>query len=100
MVFPSLYSVPSPEKRERMRASTVQAADVSERARKQARLSQMKRHPKQPELRRLTQDELLAEAVVTEEENLASLAHFLKEEAEKKKAVFKKVRGEIHDSDK
>ena len=44
-------------------------------------------------LRRLTQDELLAEAVVTEEENLASLAHFLKEEAEKKKAVFKKVSG-------
>lgn len=51
----------------------------------------VKRHPKQPELRRLTQQELLAEAKITAEKNLASLAAFLKLEAEKKKTKLHKV---------
>ncbi|XP_033624462.1 vacuolar protein sorting-associated protein 72 homolog [Asterias rubens] len=43
-----------------------------------------------PEVRRLTQEELLDEARVTEEENLISLQNYRKMEAEKKKSKFHK----------
>ena len=43
-------------------------------------------------MRRLTQEELVAEAKITEAKNTASLAHFLKLEEEKKKVKVTKVK--------
>ena len=81
----SLLASP-PDKRERMRATTLlKGVELSKKP------ESMKRHPNQPELRRFTQQELLAEARITEEQNLASLAQFLKLEAEKKTNKMTKV---------
>jgi vacuolar protein sorting-associated protein 72 len=44
-----------------------------------------------PGMRRLTQEELLAEAKITEEENLASLAAYQRLEADRKKTKIQKV---------
>lgn len=76
------------ERKKTFRTSTIQKAEeaiVSTPAKP-------KRQQKQSELRRLTQEELLAEAKFTAEKNLASLAAFLKLEAEKKKTKLHKVR--------
>ena len=71
-----------------MRATTLlKGAEVAKKQTTQG----MKRHPKMPQMRRLTQQELLAEAKVTEEQNTASLAQFLKLEEEKKKVKVTKV---------
>ncbi|XP_057290039.1 vacuolar protein sorting-associated protein 72 homolog [Hydractinia symbiolongicarpus] len=77
------------DKNERMRASTLMKAELLSKKNAQQVL---KRHPKMPQLRRLTQEELLAEAAVTQEQNLASLAQFLKLEEEKKNSKMTKIR--------
>ena len=77
-----LPSVQAPEKGERMRATTILKGQQV--AAKSKLHNVIRRHPTMPQLRRLTQEELLAEARITEEQNLASLAQFLKIEAEKK----------------
>ena len=75
------------ERKRSFRSSTIQKGEESTNKIR----STIKRHPRQPELRRLTQQELLAEAKITAEKNLASLAAFLKLEAEKKKTKLHKV---------
>eukprot|EP00112_Aurelia_sp_Birch-Aquarium-sp1_P007553 Seg1823.7 transcript_id=Seg1823.7/GoldUCD/mRNA.D3Y31 product="Vacuolar protein sorting-associated protein 72" protein_id=Seg1823.7/GoldUCD/D3Y31 len=83
---PEITPVIQEARRKTFRSSTIQkGADSSNKV-----PSPAKRHPKQPELRRLTQEELLAEAKITAEKNLASLAAFLKLEAEKKKTKLHK----------
>ena len=80
-------SVSQEERKRSFRSSTIQKGEESTSKVR----TPTKRHPKQPELRRLTQQELLAEAKITAEKNLASLAAFLKLEAEKKKTKLHKV---------
>ena len=75
------------ERKRSFRSSTIRKCEESTSKLK----ATVRRHPKQPELRRLTQQELLAEAKITAEKNLASLAAFLKLEAEKKKTKLHKV---------
>ncbi|XP_065060800.1 vacuolar protein sorting-associated protein 72 homolog [Rhopilema esculentum] len=75
------------ERKKTFRSSTLQKSEDSTGNVK----TPTKRVYKQPELRRLTQKELLAEAKITAEKNLASLAAFLKLEAEKKKTKLHKV---------
>ena len=73
-----------------MRATTLQhGADLLRRQNVQNK--GVKRHPRMPMMRRLTQDELLAEAEITEQKNTASLAQFLKLEEEKKNLKVTKV---------
>lgn len=89
-VAKTAVNVPSVSKEERkrtFRSTTIQKSEESTNV----VCTPIKRHPKQPELRRLTQQELLAEAKITAEKNLASLAAFLKLEAEKKKTKLHKV---------
>ena len=84
---PDIPPVSQEERKRSFRSSTIQKGEEST---SKMRVP-IKRHPKQPELRRLTQQELLAEAKITAEKNLASLAAFLKLEAEKKKTKLHKV---------
>lgn len=73
-----------------MRATTLlKGAETS--AKKQSDEQLIKRHPRLSQMRRLTQQELLAEAKITEEQNTASLAQFLKLEEEKKNVKVTKV---------
>lgn len=59
---------------------------------KQKRSKQQQPKPKAPPgMRRLTQEELLAEAKITEEHNLASLAAYQRLEADRKKTKIQKV---------
>ena len=75
-------------KQERMRATTIlKGAQVAKTQHLPIRC-----HPKQPQMRRLTQKELLAEARITEETNLASLAQFMQCEEDKRNAKITKVR--------
>lgn len=85
----------APEKGQRMRATTMLKAHQA--AEKKKLQNVIRRHPTMPQMRRLTQEELLAEAQITEEQNLASLAQFLKIEAEKKanKAIKIRYQGPI-----
>lgn len=78
------------EKGDRMRATTLLKSEQV--AAKKKLQNSMRRHPTMPQMRRLTQEELLAEASITEEHNLASLAQFLKIEAEKKATKAIKIR--------
>jgi len=83
-VIPPVCSV---DKQERMRATTILKGSQVNKQQAPAR-----RHPKLPQMRRLTQQELLAEARITEEKNLASLAQILQCEEDKKNAKITKVR--------
>ncbi|XP_002165194.5 vacuolar protein sorting-associated protein 72 homolog isoform X1 [Hydra vulgaris] len=80
----------SQEKRERMRLSTLTKSEALCKRQKET----VMRNPRQmlTQMRRLTQQELLAEAKITAEKNLASLAQFLKLEEEKKHIKISKVR--------
>lgn len=79
------------DKQARMRATTLlHGADLLRRQNVQSSKG-VKRHPRMPMMRRLTQDELLAEAKITEQKNTASLAQFLKLEEEKKNLKVTKV---------
>lgn len=74
-----------------MRATTLlKGAVVAQR--ESAKSNVIKRHPRLPQMRRLTQQELLAEAKITEEQNTASLVQFLKLEEEKKNVKVTKVK--------
>lgn len=75
------------DKQERMRATTILKGTNVTKQQMTAR-----RHPKLPQMRRLTQQELLAEARITEEKNLASLAQIMQCEEDKKNAKITKVR--------
>ncbi len=79
------------DRKKTFRSSTIQKTEESSLP-KTPSSKQKKGNSKQPELRRLTQEELLAEAKITAEKNIASLAAFLKLEAEKKKTKIHKVR--------
>ena len=72
-----------------MRLSTLTKSEALSKRQKEV----VTRHPRQMhiQMRRLTQQELLAEAKITEEKNLASLAQFLKLEEEKKNIKTSKV---------
>jgi len=93
---PSVKRVVEPvqplDKQARMRSTTLLKG--AEQARKQnvQGAGGIKRHPRMPQMRRLTQEELLAEAKITEEKNTASLAQFLKLEEEKKNVKVTKTR--------
>lgn len=90
-VIPPLIPMDKQDKQQRMRATTVlKASQVVSRA--PPKPSQIRRHPSIPQMRRLTQGELLAEAEITEEKNLASLAQLLKFEEDKKNAKVTKSR--------
>ena len=91
MISASFSDVSLEERKKSFRSSTIKQTEQIEKSQKE-KTNKHKRHPKQPELRRLTQEELLAEAQITEEQNLASLAAFLKLEAEKKKTKLHKIR--------
>ncbi|OZJ06732.1 hypothetical protein BZG36_00344 [Bifiguratus adelaidae] len=56
------------------------------------RRAKMPAKPKKPEQRPLTQEELLAEAVITERENIASLEQWMAIEAERQERNKKRVR--------
>lgn len=78
------------DKGSRMRATTLLKGAETEN-RKVMQSSGIKRHPRMPQMRRLTQEELLAEAQITEQHNTASLAQFLKLEEEKKNVKVTKT---------
>lgn len=83
------------DKQSRMRATTLlKGAEVAQRHSTQNDV--IKRHPRLPQMRRLTQQELLAEAKITEEQNTASLVQFLKLEEEKKNVKTTKVNRFAH----
>eukprot|EP00794_Sanderia_malayensis_P015255 gene15255-16829_t len=77
------------QRKKSFRSSTIKKTEEATSAKV---IKSTKKGNKQPDLRRLTQDELLAEAKITAEKNIASLAAFLKLEAEKKKTKMHKVR--------
>lgn len=81
------------DKQARMRSTTLQKGAQVTARQQLVQGSGIKRHPRIPQMRRLTQEELLAEAKITEQKNTASLAHFLKLEEEKKNVKVTKVRG-------
>ncbi|XP_077993620.1 vacuolar protein sorting-associated protein 72 homolog [Glandiceps talaboti] len=73
--------------RQRTQEASLRQKERDERSKK---LKEMQANRKQPEMRRLTQEELLAEAKVTEELNLASLRAYERLELEKKKNKLQK----------
>ncbi|KAH8866207.1 Vacuolar protein sorting-associated protein 72 like [Schistosoma japonicum] len=95
----------SDKKRPTLRASTLQAtadqeAETTRRRvltnentaiRRKALLAEIAQRKNLPEVRRLTQEELLAEAKITEEINRRSLARYQRLEIEKKKARIQKT---------
>ena len=87
-----IYLAEPVDKQTRMRSSTLlKAAELAKRKNDENTNQTIKRHPRMPQMRRLTQQELLAEAMITEEQNTASLAQFLKLEEEKKNVKVTKV---------
>ncbi|VDP89867.1 unnamed protein product [Echinostoma caproni] len=72
---------------ERRRMTSSKNTDV----RREALLAEIAQRKNVPEVRRLTQEELLAEAKVTEEINRRSLARYQRLEIEKKKARIQKT---------
>ena len=79
------------DKQARMRSTTLQKGAQVTARQQHVQGSGIKRHPRMPQMRRLTQEELLAEAKITEQKNTASLAQFLKLEEEKKNVKVTKV---------
>lgn len=81
--------------RKSTRALTVERAQATKNRFKQEREKKTLLNKKQPKkvvgMRRLTQEELLAEAKITEEENIASLQAYQQLEADKKKTKIQKV---------
>ncbi|KAA3675436.1 vacuolar protein sorting-associated protein 72 [Paragonimus westermani] len=63
--------------------------------RREAILAEIAQRKNVPEVRRLTQEELLAEAKLTEELNRRSLARYQRLEVEKKKAHFQKTKQSV-----
>ncbi|OON23789.1 YL1 nuclear protein [Opisthorchis viverrini] len=63
--------------------------------RRQAMLAEIAQRKNVPEVRRLTQEELLAEAKLTEEINRRSLARYQRMEIEKKKVHFQKSKSTV-----
>merc|ERR1712136_101195 len=80
----------------RMRASTIVKGSAFSKP-KPATKTPVRRHPQIPQMRRLTQAELLAEAQITEVQNLASLAQFmqLQEDTKNSKIVKTRYQGPI-----
>ena len=82
----------------RMRASTIVKGSAFAKPKPAGKTkSSVVRHPKMPQMRRLTQAELLAEAEITEVQNLASLAQFmrLQEDTKNLKVVKTRYQGPI-----
>ncbi|XP_068711860.1 vacuolar protein sorting-associated protein 72 homolog [Montipora foliosa] len=81
--------------RKSTRALTVERAQATKnrfRQEKEKKTLLKKQQPKRfRDMRRLTQEELLAEAKITEEENIASLQAYQQLEADKKKTKIQKV---------
>ena len=81
--------------RKSTRSLTVERAQETRKRFKEEREKKTQLKQKQqrrlPDARRLTQEELLAEAKVTEEENIASLKAYHRLEADKKKTKIQKV---------
>ena len=78
-----------------MRSSTLQKGAQVTARQQHVQGAGIKRHPTMPQMRRLTQEELLAEAKITEQKNTASLAQFLKLEEEKKNVKVTKVKSPL-----
>lgn len=77
------------DKQQRMRATTILK---STQQGTKPKIPPIRRHPSIPQMRRLTQSELLAEARITEEQNLASLAQLMQFQEDKKNAKVMKVK--------
>lgn len=87
--------IPREGLRKSTRTSTVsKAEELKQRHKNEVKVKSKKQTPTSkapPGMRRLTQEELLAEAKITEEHNLASLAAYQRLEADRKKTKIQKV---------
>ncbi|TGZ56103.1 hypothetical protein CRM22_010194 [Opisthorchis felineus] len=89
--------------RQRTVAATTESTGTESRSRRnestalrrQAMLAEIAQRKNVPEVRRLTQEELLAEAKLTEEINRRSLARYQRMEIEKKKVHFQKSKSTV-----
>jgi len=76
------------DKQARMRATTILKGSQASKP----KVTPIRRHPSIPQMRRLTQSELLAEARITEEQNLASLAQLMQFQEDQKKSKVTKAK--------